>query len=180
MEAPVNFKEILPFLLIGLAAIILLLVIIYIIRKIKKKEPIIKISKPSEPPYIIALRGLNNLKKQKLWQEGKIKMYHTKLTDIVRTYMFNRYNIKTYERTSAEILVDLKTSDFKDDDSYNLLKDVFYISDIVKFAKYSPLASDNELCLENALKFIENTKSPEEDSSERKKKKINDKSKSDS
>jgi len=158
IEAPVTFKEILPYLLIGIAAIILLLVIIYIVRKIKRKEPILKINKPKEPPYIVAIRELTKLKNQKLWQDGKIKSFHTKLTDIIRTYLFDRYKVHTYERTSAEILQSLKISDFNDDNSLKLLQEMFYISDLVKFAKYLPIASDNEMCFDNAIEFIENTK----------------------
>ncbi len=158
IEAPVTFKEILPYLLIGIAAIILLLVIIYIVRKIKRKEPILKINKPKEPPYIVAIRELTKLKNQKLWQDGKIKSFHTKLTDIIRTYLFDRYKVRTYERTSTEILQSLKISDFNDDNSLKLLQEMFYISDLVKFAKYLPIASDNEMCFDNAMKFIENTK----------------------
>ncbi|MEA3317945.1 MAG: hypothetical protein U9R54_08310 [Bacteroidota bacterium] len=175
IAAPVSFKEVLPFLLIGFGVIIIVLVIIYIIRKIKKKEPLIKKVIPKEAPYIVAIRELSKLKSEKLWQEGKTKLYHTKLTDIIRTYLFNRYNVKTYERTSNEILALLKLSNFDDENSYNLLKDIFFISDLVKFAKYKPEAIDNESCYNKSVKFIENTKAKIEEKEKQENKNLNDK-----
>jgi hypothetical protein len=134
------------------------LVLIYIIRKIRRKEPILKRSKPREPAHIIALRDLEKLKNEKLWQKEKIKDYYTELTDILRMYLWNRYSIRTMERTSEEILDSLKISDFKDDDAFNTLKEIFYTSDLVKFAKFKPLIDEHEKCLKESFEFVDKTK----------------------
>ncbi|HAN17740.1 MAG: hypothetical protein A2X13_08300 [Bacteroidetes bacterium GWC2_33_15] len=157
-HAPISFYEILPWALgfIGLAIIVF--VIIYIIRKIKRKEPIFRRLKPLEPAHIIALRDLEKLKNDKLWQSEKIKDYYTRLTDILRVYLWNRYAIRTLERTSDEILQSLKISDFNDEKSFTLLKDIFKTSDLVKFAKFKPLQDENEKCLNGAYEFVDRTK----------------------
>lgn len=137
---------------------IIVLVVIYIIRKIKRKEPIFRRNRPVEPAHIIALRELEKLKNDKLWQHEKIKDYYTRLTDILRIYLWNRYAIKTLERTSEEILKSLKQSDFNDDKSFSILQDLFQTSDLVKFAKFKPIPDENEKCLIGAYEFIDRTK----------------------
>ncbi len=157
-EAPVSFAEILPWALGGLGLIILILLLIYIIRKIKRKEPLIRRVKPLEPAHLIAFRELNQLNHKKFWQKGQIKEYYTGLTDILRKYLWNRYAIRTLERTSDEILQSLKNSPFYEDDQYNLLKDIFKLSDLVKFAKFKPLADEHKKCYDNAVTFVDETK----------------------
>lgn len=157
-SAPISFAEIFPWAGGGLGIVLILLVIIYIIRKIKRNEPVIRRFKPREPAHIIALRDLSRLKNDKLWQKDKIKTYYTVLSDILRLYLWNRYAIRTMERTSEEILQSLLNSDFKNEDAFNDLKDIFYTSDLVKFAKFKPIADEHEKCIKGAYKFVENTK----------------------
>ncbi len=157
-EAPISFAEILPWALGGIGLILLILIIIYIIRKIKRNEPIIRRFKPIEPAHVIAYRELNKLKNSKLWQKEQIKEYYTELTDILRKYLWNRYAIKTLERTSDEILQSLKMSDFDNEDAYLMLKEIFYISDLVKFAKFKPLPDEHKKCYDHALRFVDLTK----------------------
>lgn len=157
-EAPVSLAEILPWALGGIGLLLLILVLIYIIHKIKRNEPIIRRFKPVEPAHVIAYRELDKLKDSKLWQKDLIKEYYTALTDILRKYLWNRYAIRTLERTSEEILQSLKISDFNNDDAYLLLKEIFYISDLVKFAKFKPLPDEHKKCYDNAYEFIDQTK----------------------
>ena len=157
-EAPVSLAEILPWVFGGLGLILLILLLIYIIRKIIRKEPFIRKVKPLEPAHVIAYRDLKKLKEQNLWQKEKIKEYYTELTDILRKYLWNRYAIRTLERTSDEILQSLKNSPFYDEQPYLLLKDIFYLSDLVKFAKFKPLPDEHQKCYEDALRFVDKTK----------------------
>ena len=156
--APISFAEVLPWAGGSLGLTVVILIIIYIIRKIKRKEPIIGRIKPREPAHIIALRDLTRLKDDKLWQQDKIKTYYTILTEILRVYLWNRYSIRTLERTSEEILESLKLSDFKDDEVFNTLKEIFYTSDLVKFAKFKPILDEHEKCLSDAYSIVDRTK----------------------
>ena len=156
--APLSFAEVLPWAGGGLGLTLVILVLIYIIRKLKRNEPILKRIKPREPAHIIALRNLSRLKDDKLWQQDKIKTYYTILTDILRVYLWNRYSIRTLERTSEEILESLKNSDFKDDEAFISLKEIFYTSDMVKFAKFKPLADEHLKCMDGTYDFVDRTK----------------------
>ncbi|PLX16278.1 MAG: hypothetical protein C0597_08065 [Marinilabiliales bacterium] len=156
--APLSFAEVFPWAGGGIALAVLILALAYIIRKLKRKEPIIKRVKPREPAHIIAYRDLDKLKAGKLWQQDKVKEYYTDLTDILRLYLWNRYTVRTLERTSEEILDSLKNIDFSDEEAFETLKDIFHVSDLVKFAKFKPLADEHEKCIEGAYKFVDRTK----------------------
>lgn len=156
--APISFAEILPWAGGGIGAVLIILILIYIIRKIRRKEPIINWNRPKEPAHVIALRDLEKLKAEKLWQQERVKAYYTELTDILRLYLWNRYSIRTMERTSDEILDSLKNSDFKNDELFNSLKDILKTSDLVKFAKFKPLPNEHTSCMDSAFNFVEKTK----------------------
>ena len=156
--APLSFAEVLPWAGGGLGLIAIILVILYIIRKIRRKEPILGRVKPKEPAHIIAYRDLTKLKDNKLWQKDLIKDYYTDLTDILRVYLWNRFAIKTLERTSEEILESLNESDFNDEESFIELKEIFGIADLVKFAKYKPIVDDHEKCMNYAYNIVDRTK----------------------
>lgn len=156
--APVTFREALPYILIFLGVLIIVAILVYVIIKLKRKEPIFKRFRPLEPAHIIAFRDLDKIKNQKLWQNDKVKDYYTGITDVLRHYLWNRYAIRTMERTSDEILQSLKESGFEDDRSFTILKDIFFTSDLVKFAKFKPGVDEHEKCFDGAFTFVDNTK----------------------
>src|SRR5690606_27122692 len=83
----------------------------YIIRKRKNKPVKLAPAKPVIPLHTIVLDQLNALRAQKLWEQGRVKEYHSELTDIVREYLEKRYHINALEQTSEEIFSGLKHLD---------------------------------------------------------------------
>ncbi|MBN1181227.1 MAG: hypothetical protein JXB49_03000 [Bacteroidales bacterium] len=157
-KVPLTFRELLPYILILLGAAMLVIVTIYVIKKIKAKEPIIpRIEKPKTPPEIIAIRDLDSLKAKKLWQQGRVKEYYSILTDIIRIYIEDRFYIMAMEQTSDEILLQFEKTEYGTQEEYSILKRMFTTADLVKFAKGDPLADENELHLANAYVFVEKT-----------------------
>lgn len=147
-------------LLILLIAILIGLSIYFAIKWMNKKKkgvkPIIKKQKPKEKPHIIALRDLDYLKKKKLWEQGKIKEYYSELTDIIRVYLENRWDINAMEMVSSEILdaiIAIETAQKEAD----RLEKLFSISDLVKFAKWDPLPTDHDLAFKYANEFVSKT-----------------------
>lgn len=159
VKAPLTFKEILPYLLVSLVGIAIIILLVWLFFKygIKKKIKILQLpSKPKEKAHLIALRELEKLRKKKLWQEGKIKAYYSELTDIVRIYYKNRWNIDAMEMTSSEIL-DATEDLTLGDEILSKLQHLFTTADLVKFAKANPLPDDHDFCLKNAHFFITET-----------------------
>lgn len=122
----------------------------------KKKGGITQIlSKPVVTPWEKALTELSDLKEKKLWEQGMEKEYFTRLTDILRSYLNERFGINAMEMTTRQIMDIILQSDFKDKKDY--MRHILNVADFVKFAKVRPLPADNITAYENAVKFVEET-----------------------
>jgi len=144
-EAPVTFKEVLPWLLYSLLGILIVALVYLLVRKLGGKESIFMVKEaPKEPAHVIALRDLDTLKEQKLWQRGLTKEYYSSLVDILRVYLDNRFNIQAMESTSEEILRAVGPCSEITREQKDELKQLLYRADFVKFAKASALADENE------------------------------------
>jgi len=157
-NAPVTVGEILPWALIAAIAGVVIWAIIKYLRNRKKNRPEVKPDIVRDPAHIIAFHDLEKLNKEELWQKGEIKKYYTRLTEILRQYLEDRYNVYSLELTTAETLLALVKSGFKKDETYNQLKEVLSVADYVKFAKYIPLPDENELHYKNSWSFVQATK----------------------
>ncbi len=144
----------------GLAAIFLILLVIYSIRRFKKIPPPV-IEAKKIPAHIIAVEKLDKLSNEKLWQHGKLKQYHSTLTDIIREYIENRFHIQAQEQTTDEILFGFRNVAI-DEANRIKLKQILVLADLVKFAKEQPLANENEKSLQDGYDFISGTKREEE------------------
>lgn len=158
---PFSFDEILKYILWGLGALLIIALATYIFLRIKKNKPIIPIpEKPKEPPYVIALRQLNILKDKKLWQKQLYKQYYSELTDIIRIYLNDQFEIPAMESVSSE-LIDLLIQRNFDEEQIRNMRSLFTTADFVKFAKAEPLPDENDWHWKNAYSFIEKTKPAE-------------------
>jgi hypothetical protein len=157
LKTPINFAEAWPYtaILVLLAGII---IGIWFLFNRKKKSGILSVGKRMEPPHIIALRELDNLRAQKLWQNNKVKNYYVELTEIIRKYIEYRFKVAALEMTSDEITEEFKHLLSVDQESKELLNKLFVLADLVKFAKAEPLPNENEISLLNAYQFVNNTK----------------------
>lgn len=154
IAVPITFMELLPWIL--LLFLVAGLVYFFLIRK-KKAAPItIFRSKPRLPAHIIALDALDQLKKEKLWQQGLIKDYYSRLSNIVREYIDERFDLPSVESTTYETMQMIKTKPVSGE-SMGLLKELLELSDLVKFAKAKPLPSEHDHCMNLAVGFVNNT-----------------------
>jgi len=160
-KARVTIGEVLPWLLIAAITGVLIWTALRFLRKLKKSKTGIETFIPTDPAHVIAFRELESLKNEELWQKGEIKKYYTKLTEILRQYLENRFRVYSLELTTAETLESLVKTGFKKDGSYNNLKTVLTGADLVKFAKFNPVASDNESHFQNSWNFVLATKENE-------------------
>jgi hypothetical protein len=160
-RAPVTLGEILPWvLIISLLGVLIWLLLRYI-RKHRKSTTGVEIIANPDPAHVIAFRELEKLREDKLWQKGEVKYYYTKLTEILRQYLENRFRVYSLELTTAETLAALLKTGFKKDGSYNQIKTVLTGADLVKFAKYNPEPSENESHFQNSWDFVLATKEDE-------------------
>jgi hypothetical protein len=149
----------LPMILLILTILALLALAAFVIYRLINKKSLVSFKKdePYVPPYIRALRRLDAIKLEKLWQAGKEKEYHSEITDTLRKYIEERFGVGAMEKTSGEILENVKNTG-EANNGYDDLKQVLILADFVKFAKYKPLPDENELSMKNAYSFVDNTK----------------------
>jgi hypothetical protein len=158
MKVPITFRELLPWLLLALAVILLALAAIWYIRRRRKNKPILDIRlKVPLKPHEIALKELNELRTKKLYQSGYIKQYHTEITDILRKYIEDRFLIPAMESTSDEIITDLGRTGLVETADVGTLRSVLVLADLVKFAKAVPAPEENESSLTSAVSFVNDT-----------------------
>ena len=162
IEYPITFEEILFWVMIIIAGIALIIAAIILYRRWKNNQPLFGKPKPKIPPHVIAFKELSLLRTEKLWQQGKIKLYYTRVTDIIRKYIEDRFTLSTMEKTSDEILADIKKNKIDAMYSFDKLREMFYTSDLAKFAKYQPSPSENEESFKVAFDFVTCTQPHEE------------------
>ena len=124
----------------------------------KANAPVIEVKEKPLPAHVVAMQALDSLAEKKLWQNGRDKQFHTELTDILRQYIEQRFSVPAMEKTSDEILDELYELAESQKASLSNLKQILSIADLVKFAKYQPLADENQLSFMNAKMFVEQTK----------------------
>ena len=158
-KAPFSWKDLLSLLWIPLIILILLAIIgavIYLIIK-KNKKGYFFTPPPLLAPHVRAMKSLDKIKGEKIWQQERYKEFYTQLTDVLRRYINERYGINSLEMTSGEILSIIRTK-AEEDSVYNNLKQVLSVADLVKFAKYKPFIDENDLSLMNSYFFVNQTK----------------------
>lgn len=158
VKEPVTLAEVLPWVLLGLVVVGLAIFLIWYIRKRRQHEPVfVKKPKPVLPPDVLAIQKLEELRLAKIWQQGKLKVYFTDLTDIIREYLDGRFNIDAMEMTSYEIMEAIEGKRINSE-AIEKLKNVMQLADLVKFAKAQTTPVENDLSLSHCVDFVKETK----------------------
>lgn len=136
----------------------LAITVVYLIVRYKDQKPIIRqiFVKPKLPPHQEAMKEIESIKAEGIRLQEDPKAYYTKLTDVLRNYIRERYGFNAREMTSREIIDQLLR--IKDDKAMTELRMLFETSDLVKFARYNTLINENDKNLVSAIDFINQTK----------------------
>ncbi len=135
----------------------LAVLLVYVIRRLRDNKPIIRKVKvePKLLPQEVAMKEIDRIKKEKIWQNGREKEYYTQLTETLRRYIQARFGFNAMEMTTDQIVVHLQSVD--DDSAMTELQGLLQMADLVKFAKFTPLMNENDMNLLNAVRFINRT-----------------------
>lgn len=152
-KVPFSWGEWVPVILVIVLALILICIVFYLYRILCHK-------KNGRTPKNIHVLSYYDQAKHDLSEIAANKMlyaeqkdYYTDVTNVLRKYISQRYNINALEMTSHEILESMK-----DVCDVSELKVVFNTADLVKFAKYSTDANDMTYYLDSIVHFIDSTK----------------------
>lgn len=153
---------ILPWLLRALAVLLVIGILYYVYKRYmaKKEEAnaLIEHEVIVIPAHVKALEQLDYLRKSKIWELGETKQFQSKLTEIIRTYLEDRYHIAALEMTSDEIIKILQARGTVSKTWTGILDDILHIADLVKFAKAQPETNIHTEFLDKAVDFVETTK----------------------
>lgn len=159
MGEPYTLGEIMPYVAIVLVVGILIFTIFYFYQRKKKNKPLfVKKEKPALPPHEEAISRLEELRIKKLWQNNRLKEYHSELTDIIRYYMERRFDFQAMEMVSSEILERLQKDAQVNEQALAKLKATLELADLVKFAKSGATAIENDTSFNNCIDFVNETK----------------------
>lgn len=157
LKVSYEFREFFWWMIAGFV-LLALIVAFFLYRKyLNKKGKVVELNRPVEPEHIWALNELKKLEEQKLWQNDQHKLYYSKISDILRSYLEYRYDILAMESTTDEI-AKLISSLSISREHQNRLIETLQLADFAKFAKMTPLPDQNMRSMENAKAFVEHTK----------------------
>lgn len=163
-EMPLRWGEFSGYLWRGAVIVALLIaliaLIVWLIHKYNIKMPNPFRPKEEVPPHVVAIKALEALHHQKLWQNNRHKEYYSGLTDILRRYIADRYEVGAMEMTTDEIVATTKPIEMPDKSRRNLVE-ILRTADLVKFAKAIPDDHYNEQAYLDAYYFVEETKAVE-------------------
>ncbi len=145
------------YILIALT-IISVLVYYFIYKKYLKRKQEIVVKKKEEKllSHQIALRKLDQLEKEELWQKGFVKDYHSKITDIIREYFEKQFGLPALERTTTESLKLLRKHP-QGIKVIDITSQFLNNADLVKFAKFTPIESFNIEMMNQAKEIVYKT-----------------------
>jgi len=135
------------------ASALLVAAIIYFLLR-KKKKPVVKV--PFVDPYKEAKQELEKLRKENL----SSKPFYTRLVDIFRLYISRRKGIASLQKTTDDLVVQLRSLKLPADE-FNHLAQSLRLGDFVKFAKFEPAESDKTDSFKTIAEFIENIEKKE-------------------
>ena len=113
---------------------------------------------PELPAWEKAYQALEALRRENLLDKGLFKEFFTRVADITRHYMENRFNIHAPQMSTEEFLSYLGVTGQLNEAQKNALKDFLNSCDMVKFAKYAPTTMEALKNFDLARKLVDDTK----------------------
>ncbi|MGH7492414.1 MAG: hypothetical protein ACREOO_08465 [bacterium] len=155
-ELPRDWRRILLYSAIGLAAVGLAIAGYLWWRKRQGKSLLPQRVEPARPAHELALEELRQLRSSDLLERGEIKLFYSLLSEIMRRYFEGRYDFMALEMTTAELNRELRKAE-PNPEACADMQELSEVCDLVKFAKFVPAAGDAGRLLDLAKAFVEAT-----------------------
>lgn len=113
-------------------------------------------AEPEVAPWDGALKALEQLLSQRLFEQGKHRELYGAISDLARRYVEQRFRVRAPEQTTEEFLQQVQASEALS--GYKpLLQDFLFHCDLVKFARYQPSGQEVEQTVRACRSFITGT-----------------------
>ena len=150
-----------PYVLLGLAILILIATILYYLRE-RRRQPPPPPPAPPEPeitPYEAAMTRLRALSEEEaLAMPERVKPFYVELSDLLRTYLEDRLGVPALERTTRELMYEMEARTVRyrlPGPAPNRIKEILTLADLVKFADYVPPTEQGYHTLDETRKAID-------------------------
>jgi hypothetical protein len=121
--------------------------------------------KPVEPPKPedeVALTALAQLEKSGFLERGEYKKHYFGVSEILKTYIGERYGFDAPENTTREMMENLKLAWARelggDEKRLNTLGELFEQLDLVKFTDHVPEKIESQTVVSVAREFVRGTR----------------------
>ncbi len=158
VSVPFNYRRWMMWGAAGLLILAAVLLTVYILRKRKKGEPLFR-REVIRPAHEIALEELAELKSRwkSMQEKGEYKALYTRISDILRRYIENRYFVNALEETTGEIRQSLAEIEI-DETVLQTAAGILQFADLVKFARYVPQEAETAAKIAELEAFIDKTR----------------------
>jgi hypothetical protein len=151
-------------LLMGIGAILIIVLIIYFTRKSRKKKDT-GIFESKLSPFDEAMQLLGELQKENLTEKNEFREYYSRLTDIFKRYLSRITNSYQMHLTTDELLIELSELKLSKEKIASFAASL-RMGNAAKFAKFIPPEYENQKCFSETKEMITNinnieTKKPE-------------------
>lgn len=133
--------------------LLLIAIIIYLIKKFKKK-PSTEVFASKLTPLEEAIKNLNDLKEKRLLEQGNVKEFHTSLVSIFKRFLSRKISKDITSLTTSETLLVMEQAKYGMDNT-SVLAATLRMADAVKFAKYQPSLAESDASLNQTKMVVE-------------------------
>lgn len=127
------------------------------IKLANRKKPPTAVPGPS--PHRWALQELARIEASPLAQRGNFEAYHTQLSNVIRRYIEQRFQLAATKQTTPEFLAKMRSAACLATDQQALLRDFLERCDLVKFGGVTPTLQQSVELATAARRFVQQTAS---------------------
>ena len=132
-------------ILIAAGVMLFLAGLVYLIKYLQRKKAAEDFPDAKMPPYEEALQALDDLEKASLPDNGLVKEFHVKLSDIFKRYLSRELKANKMHLTTEEILMEMMDAGLHKD-QVSSLANALQIGNAVKFARFVPPVTESHYC----------------------------------
>lgn len=110
---------------------------------------------PPIPPDVEAFQRLDALETTDISTRDAVKLFYVELSDTLRTYLSRRLDVHALERTTGELVSELRGRSTPDEETTGRIRNILVQSDYVKFADAEPAAEESRRLLSSTRNVVE-------------------------